>query len=238
MKKGFRALCLIIFGVGILSFSLAWQKSESDIEPSRPFVTVSYSAEVTPDGKQTITSWRTRYVKANGEFREVMHADEAAAFAYDAAGASGTSSRVLAGTPEGVYVKPSGTSERKSFSSAEAEKAWNPSVPEQIDKHFHSHSNLRNHSEFVRMDKVARLDVYVLRVETSGVWVEVSYSPLTGRTPLRSVMHQPDGSGFKTETVKVDFRDVPDNLNEDIKALPQTGNLEDKTEPAKRPKSN
>jgi hypothetical protein len=72
-------------------------------------VTVSYVAESTPDGKKTITAWRTRYVKANGEFREVMHGlDEAAAFAYDAAGASGTSLTVLAGTAEGVFVKPSG----------------------------------------------------------------------------------------------------------------------------------
>lgn len=228
MKNGFRALCLIVFGIGLLSFSMAWEKSHGDVEPSRSFVTVSYVAESTPDGKQTATAWRTRYVKANGEFTEVMHGpDKEAAFAYDSAIASGSSSTVLAGTNEGVYVKPSGAAERKSLSSASAEKSWDPSVPEKLDRQFHSHSFLRNHPEFVRMDKVAGLDVYVLKAVANGYWVEKSYSPLTGRTPLRSVMHQLDGTEYTTVTVKVEFRDVPDNLNEDIKALPHTGSLGD-----------
>lgn len=239
MTKGFRLFSLIVFVIGIVSFSRAWQKGErngeADVEPSRPFVAVSCLADYAPDGKKVITAWRTRYVKANGDFRVVMHgSDKAAAFAYDTAGASGTSSSVLAGTAEGVYVKPFGFSERKSLGASSAEKSWDPTVPEMLDKKFHSHSFLRNHPEFVRMDKVAGLDVYVLRTAAErGYWMEQSYSPLTGRTPLRVVMHQPDGNEYTIETVKVEFRDVPDNLNEDIKALPHTGSMGDKPTPSK-----
>jgi hypothetical protein len=237
MKKGFRAFCLIVFFIGILSFPPAWgqQKNDTEIEPSRPFVAVSYLADYTPDGKKTITAWRTRYVKANGEFRVVMHGlDEAAAFAYGAADSSGTSSTVLAGTAEGVFIKPSGAIERKSPGFSSADKSWDSSVLERLDKRFHSHSFLRNHPEFVRMDKVAGLEVYVMRTVADGYWIEESHSPLTGITPLRVVMHQLDGTEYTIETVKVEFRDVPDNLNEDIKALPGTGKVGDKTTPLKQ----
>jgi len=235
MKNRFRALCLIVFVIGIMSVSLAWQKRESDAEPSRPFVAVSYLAESTPDGKMTITSWRTRYVKANGEFRQVMHGtDKAAAFAYNAQGSPGTSSPVLSGTNEGVFIKPSDSTERKSLGSDAAEKSWDASAPEEIHKRFHSHSHLRNHPEFVRMDKYLGFEVYVMRTVADGYWVENSYSPLTGRFPLRMVMHQLDGNEYTIETVKVEFRDVPDNLNEDVKALLHTGNLGDKNTPPKQ----
>lgn len=84
------------------------------------------------------------------------------------------------------------------------------------------------------MDKYLGLEVYVLRVEAEGYWIENYHSPLTGITPLRMVMHQLEGTEYTTETVKVEFRDVPDNLNDDIKSLPNTGKLGDKTTPPKQ----
>ena len=87
------------------------------------------------------------------------------------------------------------------------------------------------------MDKCLGLDVYVLRTNADGYWVEVSYSPLTGRVPLRIVMHQLDGNEATIETVQLDFRDVPDDLNEDIKSLPNTGKVGNQST-AKPPKSN
>jgi hypothetical protein len=242
MKKGFQALCLIVFGIGALSLSLAWGKKQNDIEPSRPFVVVYYEAESTPDGHKTITSWRTRFVKANSEFKIVMHgSDEAAAFADSATGPSETSSTVIVGMPEGVYVKPFGSTERKSVSPAPVNASEIPldtTGPEKQDKQFHSHSFLRNHPEFVRMDKVAGFEVYVLKVVTPEYWVENCYSPLTGRIPLRSVLHQLNGTEYITETAKIEFRDVPENLNDDIKALPNTGYIGDKSSPLKPSKSN
>jgi hypothetical protein len=223
MKNGFRTLCLIVFLIGIISFSWGWQKQQKDIEPSRSFVGVYYEAHKTPDGKTTISNWRTDYVKANGEFKTVFHGmDAAAAFAGSDTAFSGTSLPVYAGTSEGTFAKDSGANERKSMSSA---------APESTEKLFHSHSFLKNHGQFVRMDKVAGLDVYVMRSvneENPSYWFEYSVSPLTGRKPLRVVTHQPDDSLYIIEAVKIEFKDVPDNLNDDIQSLPNTGNLGDK----------
>jgi hypothetical protein len=229
MKNGFRALSLIVFIIGIISFSQAWEKRKSDMEPSRAYVAVFFEAHTTTDGKMTITGWRTKYVKANGEFRTVMHgSDAAAAFANDATAFSGTSSPVYAKTSEGTVIKGSGSDERKSMS---------PAAPESVEMLYHSRSFLKSHSQFVRMDMVAGLEVYVMRAisdENPNSWFECSVSPLTGRSPLRVVTHQLDGSLFILEAVKVEFKDVPDNLNGDIESLPNTGKLGDKTTPPKQ----
>jgi hypothetical protein len=229
---------LLLIGLS-LSAPAQSMTSGTDVEPSRPFVMVYYLAEVSPDGKEEIFSWRTRYVKANGEFKVVMHGlDKAAAFAYDTTGAAGTSSSVLAGTAEGVYFKPNASAERKSLGPSYAQKPGEVSVPEQIHQRFHSHSMLRDSPEFVRMDKYLGLDVYVLRTEVKGpdgYWVEASHSPLTGRFWLQLVMHHPDGTEDIIKTVRIDFVDVPEDLNEDIKALPNTGAMGDKPAPGKKP---
>jgi hypothetical protein len=192
-------------------------------------VAVFFEAQTAPDGKMTITGWRTKYVKANGDFRTVMHGtDAAAAFSGSTTAFSGTSSPIYAKTSEGVFAKAAGSDERKATSS---------SAPEDVEKMFHSHSQLKNSSQFVRMDKVAGLDVYVMRMENEehpNYWTEVSVSPLTGRNPLRVVTHQPDGTLFILEAAKVEFKDVPDNLNDDIKALPNTGKLGDNSTPPKQ----
>jgi hypothetical protein len=233
MKRVFRALSLVILLAGLLSFSLAWEKRKRDIEPARSYVAVFFEAQTAPDGKMTISGWRTKYVKANGEFRTVMHgSDAAAAFSGSTNAFSGTSSPIYANTSEGVFAKASGSDGRKATSS---------SAPEDLEKMFHSHSLLKSSDQFVRMDKVAGLDVYVMRMENAenpGYWTEVSVSPLTGRSPLRVVTHQPDGTLFTLEAAKVEFREVPDNLNDDIMSLPDTGKLGDKPAPAKRPNSN
>jgi len=232
----FRALCLIVFLIGTISFSLGWQKQQSDTEPSRSYVGVFFEAHKTPDGKMTISNWRTNYVKANGEFKIVFHGlDAGAAFAGDATAFSGTSSPVYAGTSEGTFIKGTGSDDRKSMSPT------TPTALENMEKLYHSHSFLKNSSNLVRMDKVAGFDVYVLKTvnqEYPSYWTECSFSPLTGRSPLRIVMHQPDESLYIIEAVKIEFRDVPDNLNDDIKSLPNTGKLGDKTASPKNSNSN
>jgi hypothetical protein len=61
---------------------------------------------------------------------------------------------------------------------------------------------------------------------------------LTGGSPLRIVTHQPDGGLYTLEAVKVQFKDVPDNLNDDIQSLPNTGKLGDKNASPKNKNSN
>jgi hypothetical protein len=55
---------------------------------------------------------------------------------------------------------------------------------------------------------------------------------------LRIVTHQPDGGLYTLEAVKVEFKDVPDNLNDDIQSLPNTGKLGDKNASPKNKNSN
>jgi hypothetical protein len=223
MKNVFRSLCLVIFLVGIITFSLGWEKRKSDTEPSQSYVVVYFESHTTPDGKMAISNWRTTYVKANGEFTTVFQgSDASAAFSNDATGLPGTSSPVYAKTSEGTFTKETDSSERKSMSMA---------APESIEPLYHSHSFLKNSKNFARMDKVAGLDVYVLKTvseENSNYWTETSVSPLTGSMPLRAVIHQPDGNIYTIEAVKVEFKGVPDNLNDDIQSLPSTGKFGEK----------
>lgn len=218
MKNVFRSLCLVVFLVGIITFSWGWEKRKTDTEPARSYVAVYFESHTTPDGKMTISNWRTTYVKANGDFKTVFHgADASAAFANDATGLPGTSSPVYAKTSEGTFTKDIGSGERKSLSQA---------APESLEQLYRSHSFLKNSKNLVRMDKVAGFDVYVLKTvneENPNYWVETSVSPLTGRMPLRAVVHQADGNIYTVGAVKVEFKDVPNSLNDDIEALPNTG---------------
>jgi hypothetical protein len=228
MKKGFRVLSLIVLIIGIVSFSRAWVKKQNDTEPMRSYVAVFSESETAPDGKVTINRWRTQYVKANGETRTVAHgADAEAAFKDDATAFQGTKSPVLAKTAEGFFVKPSGSNERKEGGRG---------ISELDEKLYHSRSFLKTMPQFVRMDKVVGLDVYVARLANPDYpddWTEVSHSPLTGVNPLRIVVHLPDGTLFTLEAVKIEFKDVPDNLNDDVLSLPDTRKLSGKTPPAK-----
>jgi hypothetical protein len=78
---------------------------------------------------------------------------------------------------------------------------------------------------FTRVEKVAGLEVYVLRTDIKDsnhpiAWTETSYSPRTGLIPLRSIITFRDGSQMHTEATKVEFKEVPDDLNHDVKAMP------------------
>jgi len=46
-------------------------------------------------------------------------------------------------------------------------------------------------------------------------------SPKTGYIPLRQIMHFRGGSEINSVATKVVFEDVPETLNDDLKALPK-----------------
>lgn len=233
MKKLVRVLCLFVSLIGMPSVSLAWQESKSDIEPMRSFVTVSFSAEATPDGKMTITGWHTKYVKANGNWTEVAHrTDMLAAFAAAATNFAKTSSAASDESAERESAKASGADGNDSLSLP---------FPESLEVKYHSHSYLKSLPQFVRMDVVAGLEVYVIRAyadENPKYWMEFSFSPLTGNFNLRAVSHSEDGSEFIYEVVKVEFKPVPDNLDDGIKLIPNTNKANDKIGPSQHPNSN
>ncbi|HVG17822.1 MAG TPA: hypothetical protein VNI02_02130 [Blastocatellia bacterium] len=53
--------------------------------------------------------------------------------------------------------------------------------------------------------------------------VSFSQTPQGNDVELRSVTHFRDGSEIGMEAKKVEFKDVPENLNDDLKALPIKG---------------
>jgi hypothetical protein len=223
MSRLFRFVAALVFLAGVVSFSLAWGKRQkSDTETARPFVAVFQESLLSAEGRLSIRGRRTRYVKANGEWKSVMRGANAAgepeAYSPDQLDAApGTKSAVMSGTADGVFIKGTEANERK----------WvGPQLSTEDTARYYSHRFLRTHPEFVRTDEVAGLGVYVLRTENPGYyWVEVSYSPLTGRNPLRIVHHQADGTEVRIEAVKVEFREVPEDINRDLMALPDGGNL-------------
>jgi hypothetical protein len=213
MKNLWRVLCLALFVTGVVSFSQTQvrDKEENDVvEPALPFLVITTHYRISPDGTKSDLGERIRYVKANGEWRQSR---------YDSSKAEteiNKESPVFANTDEGVFAKAPGIDERK-FVSSPADR--------QMQECFRSHRCLRKQLSFVRTDEVAGQKVYVLRTDVTDPaspieWVEQSYSPKTGYIALRNVKRFRDGSQVIMEAAKVEFKDVPENLNDDIKSLP------------------
>jgi hypothetical protein len=217
MSQLYKVLCVTVFLLGIGGFTTAFlrqDKNPTEVEPAQPFVVTYTLVQLDSTGTVTRSQWRIRYVKANGEWQQITHKDPASKAKADTS--------IMAGLEDGVYAVPSGTTERKFLS---------PAADKQMLTRYRTHQFLKNHKEFVRMDKVAGLDVYVLRTEVNNPastleWIEECYSPKAAYTPLRTTQHYRDGSESRVEAIKVEFREVPDNLNDDLKAMPVTKSLE------------
>ncbi|HSB07873.1 MAG TPA: hypothetical protein VLM38_00060 [Blastocatellia bacterium] len=222
IRNSWRGLCIVIFVFGAVSFLQAHKRADSlrsggqsvdvsDAEPARSYVVEYVSRDVRPDGTFTVTGTSTRYVKADGEWRLVVRRGTGRTSTAESLKEAG----IYGGTPDGVFEKMS-NSERRYVS---------PWWDQGTLRLYRSGNYLRNHIEFFRMDEVAGLNVYVFRVEVAdpaypGYWLETSYSPKTGITALRTVRHSSDGSEHRQEAVSVEFKDVPEELNNDLKTLP------------------
>src|ERR1044072_6239432 len=218
MKNLWRILCLAVFITGILSFSQTPQKARDEVEAAAPYTVITAHYRINSDGSKITSGERIRYVKSNGEWRETRYIPEANGSLNDQANAK-KDSALIASTEEGVFAKVPGHPERKFVSKA---------ADQQMQDCFRSHKCLRNQLTFVRMDEVAGLKVYVLRYEmkdplNSQEWIEQSYSPRTGYIPLRTVNHFRDGSEMVIEAKSVEFKDVPDNLDDDLREMPVKG---------------
>jgi hypothetical protein len=179
------------------------QQSDQDTVPARSFVATYVESRRNPDGTQVVTKWSTRYVKADGEWRIVMHGMNKEPNA---------DSPVFAGKPDGLVGRGSDGSIYRSTSIGANRHMW---------EYFRSPGNLQKHPEFVRKEVFVGLTVFLHRAEISDpdhplAWVERSFSPETGYVPLRTVMHFRDGSEIIQEAIRVEFKDVPENLNADI----------------------
>jgi len=223
VKNSLRGLCIVIFIFGAILFLQAHKNANalrstvqsidvSDAEPAQPFTVEYVSSSIGVDGTVTVTARTTRYVKADGEWRLELRRNTAKRGEPEEL----QEGRVYAGTAGGVFQREN-NSESRSYVS--------PSDDQTTLRSYRSRNYLRNHPEFFRMDEVAGLEVYVFRVNISdtanpGYWMEISYSPRTGITPLRTVRHSSDGSETRQEAIAVEFKNVPEDLNRDLKALP------------------
>jgi hypothetical protein len=209
MHKNFYASSLAVLIIGLVAVSQTPKAPPGlNPEPGRSYSVVTIRYKVAPDGTRTQLGERIRYVKANGEFRLTRNNTN------DQTGER-KPSPVLAGTEDGVYAAAPGVGARQPVS---------PAANEQLQECFRSVTCLKGQRSFVRTEKLVGLEVYVLLEKIDSPhpieWIEKSYSPLTGYIPLRTIIHFRDGSEDVNEATKVEFIDVPDNLNDDVRVLP------------------
>ena len=213
MNNPWRRSCLAVFILGVVaytaSFSQSSTTSKADAEPALSYIVITANYRIDSSGIKTDLGDRVRYVKPNGEWQQTANHETK----------NNKESAVIASTEEGVFAKAPGYPERKFISQT---------ADPQMQKCFRSVRCLQMQKDFVRTEEVAGLKVYVLRSEISNPeipidWVEQSYSPKTGYVPLRHVKHFRDGSEMVEEATKVEFKDVPDNLNEDLQRFPIRG---------------
>ncbi|MFY9572347.1 MAG: hypothetical protein WAV20_13185 [Blastocatellia bacterium] len=214
MKRACNAFCLGVFVVGLVVFSRARTivGQEAGPEPSRPYSVVTLHYRIAANGIRTTLGERVRYVKSNGEWRQLPNDPHNAS--TNIVPTNKDSVAVFASTDDGVFLTDPGHPERKLISAA---------ANQEMEDCFRSVKCLKAQVSFVRLDQVAGLEVYVLRtnIENHPIeWTEQSYSPKTGYLPLRNVKHFRDGSEDVLEATRVEFRDVPGNLNDDIKSMP------------------
>lgn len=209
-------MCLAVFIIGAIAYSQTPVKQENKIEPAAPFTMVTVEYRVGADGTKSIVGNRIRHMDSNGEWREMSYNPQTESPSKETA--------IFANTEDGVVAKAPDRQDKKFISK---------SPSQQLQECFRSVKCLSNQPGFVRMDVVAGLPVYVFRNEPNNPaspieWIEESYSPRTGFTPLRFVQHFRDGSEIGlseigTEATKVEFKDVPKNLNDDLKEVPVRG---------------
>lgn len=229
MKMIFRALCAAVFLVGLLVFTQAQNSKQTEtsnnddeVEPARSSVVRMIQYRINPDESRKIMSRYTAYLRANGEFRQVDYGPNGP---RDNNLLSKYSNEyfITAGLPDGVYVKGRGVDTLTYVSGRGTE---------QMFQAFRSHKYFRTDKGLVRTETIAGLKVYVLRTEYSNTegeieWIEKSYSPKIGLGALRSIIHFRDGSEVRSEALSVEFTELPEDLNDDLKNLP-ISNIDEK----------
>ncbi|MGA9768876.1 MAG: hypothetical protein WBV94_07545 [Blastocatellia bacterium] len=232
MKHVARAFCAAVFLVGLLVFSQAQNTKQADsagndyndVEPARSCIVKSIQYRVNQDGSKKIMTRYTTYHKANGEFRQVSYGPDGPK-SDNLLSKYSNDTVIYAGLADGVYARGYGTNSL--FYISRRAKS-----DDQMSKDFRSSKYYMDNRDLVRTDTIAGLKVYVLRQEVPNPesdiqWVEDSYSPKTGFGALREIVHFRDGSEVISEALSVEFTEVPEDLNDDLKGLP-ISNLEEK----------
>src|SRR5262245_21637971 len=207
MKMVLRGICVAVFLIGLVVYS---KPQSNDVEPARSFVVTMEHYRIVPDGSRTDLAPRVVFVKANGEARVTPYDPNSG----PSLNRQASSTARVAG--EGLFATAAGVPERELLSSNE--------VALETDRCFRSASCLRGNRRFVRTEELAGLLVYVFHDNAPPdhpyEWLEQSYSPKTGFVELRKVVRFKDGHEDVLNATSVEFKSVPDDLNDDIKAMP------------------
>ncbi len=207
MKRTLNALCLAVFLAGLVVYSRT--RDGNDTEAARSYVVVMEHFHTTADGSRTDLAQRIVFVKANGELRQTN---------YDLKNGQNLNrdAPAVARFEDGLFATAFGVSERNLISST--------AVPPEMQKCFRSAECLRANRRFTRTEELAGLQVYVFHDNAPSSqpleWIEQSYSPKTGFLELRTVRHFRDGSEDVLRAASVEFKSVPDDLNDDIRSMP------------------
>jgi hypothetical protein len=166
----------------------SFQKSQkSKIEPARGFKLVEIESDIDPSGVETFKAIRTKQVDVNGDWNEAVHPIGKVGHAQ------------YSRTADGVSV----SSGKRSFTIPQEPR------PTGVREKTRTIEFYETSRAFVGTDMVAGLKVYRLRSkfdnEEKG-WLETAYSPTTGIIPLRTIIHSPDGSEKRIETIRVTFQ--------------------------------
>ena len=116
MKNIARALCVAIFLIGLMIFTLAQSSNQAqsnnyvadDIEPAQSYVEKVIQYRINRDGSKKIVSMCTIYQKANGESRIVFHGPNGPRSDNPLSKYS-NESFIRAVLPDGHYSKPIGS---------------------------------------------------------------------------------------------------------------------------------
>ena len=190
MRKIFTAVCITVFIAGVATYSASslQRQAGEKAEPARSFRLIELESEVDAAGVETLLNVRTKDVDANGDW----HSSVAPIGKTGGVEYSNASNGVVATKGKDQITLEEGK-ERPSAESLSAKRTV---------------SFYKNHPNFAGTDVIAGLEVYKLRrpLDKGEGWLEMCHSPKTGASPLRVIVHSPDGSEHRIEAVKIEFR--------------------------------
>jgi len=125
-----------------------------------------------------------RAVKATGEWKETR-------YGFDG------HTTIRSATADAQYSMIPGDSSLQYESKYSLEK----------ETYFHSGSFLESHPQFARRETILGLTTYVLHGGNADQYMETSYAPECGATPLRVLLHN-SGDETTIEAIRVEFREV------------------------------
>ena len=108
----------------------------------------------------------------------------------------------------GVTIRANSADGQFVMKPGDGVKQWVSSSMVEMDESFRSESFLQSHPNTVGRESVAGFDCYIQRGEFEDSTIEEALSPLFGLSPLRRIITINGVEVLRSETLKVETRDV------------------------------